>query len=573
MPSRFSASLRRFGYLLRLEVREARNIVGLVLGLSAMITLGVAWFASREQFVLAFEVSEALLLGAFAFAGSLAVLADVLAGSDERAGRRAMASLPVSSATAFASRVVVVVGAAALIYVVLCATWIASVLVAHWALETRSVSHGFKDLGGVVLELVHGGALVIPLGAAAATAFVALVFRHALAATVAGWAAIASLVAFQFDAGIIDLGTRHLFFPKLAADVASSPITPMALLLGMGASYQLRGAASRSWLARSWRIALVLGLSSVAAASALELRDWRRTSYEFLDPLAYVDGPFPLVTLDGQAAVFNLRKNGYSTGWRVDLATGSAERFEFGQADRIPSDPFNLLFERGMKRRRRSIVRDHVYIDDVWHSRVTEESLSSRHGGPMVTVQAKWIIPPRRRLPEVAFYLDAGDRLHRVDLSTGDDSATEYTLSGYPSGACIDEEGRWLTWISSDERFHAIDLESGEETIFPGEDPADLPENLPGDRPKIYGSPWMPSLGGKPILRCYEGDGWPSHATIEDGKVVGLPLARRYYQLVDVDGERLVGLSEENGLYLLGPDCQEIEVLREPMPDALPRKP
>jgi hypothetical protein len=569
MLTSFNGTLRRFGYLVRLEAREVAWTTSLVLALCLFLILGVAWFAHSQGFELVFEVHEAIRLSHPAFVGFLVILADVLSGGEERAARRVMASLPVASALVFVAKVLVALVAAVLIYAILCAVWGALAVLAGSTPDVQTLRRSWEEFSGVAAELLSGGALVIPLASAAATAFVAVVFRHALPATIAGWTTIGALIAFQFRAEVIDLGTRHLYFPQLLTDVASNPVTLLALLVGLAAASQLRGAASRSWFARSWRIGLVLGLCSGAAASALELRDWHRTSYRFLDPMAYVDGPSPLVTLDGQATVVDLLKDEYSTSWRIELATGAVERLKPGHRDRMFDDPFVSLFERGMTRRRLGIIEGRVLRDGEWHGRLTEESLSHCRGGPAVTVIAKFILPPRRRLPDIAFYLDPDDRLHRVDLSTGEDSVTEYTLTGSPRSMCIDEGGRWLTWTSSDLRFHAIEMESGRQTVFPAEDPADLPEG----RPRVYGGWWMPSLGGKPVLRCFDGDGWPSHATIEDGQVVGLPLARRYWHLVDVDGERLVGLSEENGLYLLGRDCQEIAVLREPMPDALPKRP
>jgi len=97
MPAHLQSRLRSFACLVRLEGREARGIVGLVVGINLLLVLGVAWFARREGFELAFDTAEALLLGHLAFVGFLPVLADVLGGDRARAASGAMARLPVAS--------------------------------------------------------------------------------------------------------------------------------------------------------------------------------------------------------------------------------------------------------------------------------------------------------------------------------------------------------------------------------------------------------------------------------------------------------------------------------------------
>ena len=561
MLNTLSLSLRRFGYLVRLEAREAWGITASVVGISLMITFGVALFAHREDFTLAFDVKEALGLALLAFAAFLPVLADIFAGSEERSARRAMASLPVSSGTIFGGQVFVALGAAAAIYAALCAAWMIATAVLGAPAEARPLGHEWGALGTLAGALAVSGVLMLPLAAVTVTCFVAQVFRHALAATVAGWGTAMGLIALYFDVGVIDLGVRFAQFPPVAASVVAVPWAILTLLIGFHFACRLRGSASRSWIVRGGRIALVLGLSSVAAAGIVELRERQRASYGFYDEGAYISCGMPDVSGDGETVVLKLAKDEVETGWFYDLVANRTYRIAEDNLDTL-KDPMLSPFDRGLHRRRTALVRESVEVDGDWHRRVWGEEWTSPFDGPGISVEAIHVIPPRRRLPGIAFYFDADRRLHRVDLRTGKDSSTQYVVDGSAFSAGIDEEGRWLTWSDADGHFYAVELATGKRVDHAPEEPLG----------RIFAAFLVPSIGGDPVVRCLNEDG-PSHGVIRDGEVIALPLARRYTHLVDVDGQHLVGISEENGLYLLGPDCEERTVLREPMPNAVPERP
>ena len=556
-------SLRRFSYVVRLEAREAKNLTALVLGISLMLTFGVALFARREGYGLDFRLEEALALGVLTFAAFLPVIADVFAGGEERSARRAMASLPLSSATMFGAQVCAALGAAAVIFAALCAGWALAAAVLDAPTELRPRGGGWGDFSGVAAALVEAGALVIPLAAAAVTCFVAQVFRHALAATIAGWAAALILFAQHFDAGIMNLGTSFAHFPAFTTAAASSPWTYLALLLAFGFACRLRGSANRSWWARASRIALVLALSSSAAAGAVSFQEWRRFAYDFNDPAAYISDPTTPVLNGGQAAVVQLSKNDFRTYWQVDLRDYSAKRMSKDWADKFYNETKGSPFYRGLERQRTAIVRDAHMIDGEYLRRVSEERWTSHFNGPPVVVEALQVIPPRRRRPEIAYYFDIDKRLHRVDLIKGKDTPTDHVIDGPAFCAAIDEDGRWLTWYA-EEGLNAVNLATGKHITYARKEPLG----------RIFNARWGASFRGAPVLRVdHDKRSGPSHATIQNGKFVPLPFSRRYSDLTDVDGQTLLGRSEENGLYLIGPNGQETATLRPPKPNALPKHP
>lgn len=559
MINALTLSLRRFIYLVRLELREARALIALVIAVCLALRTGLVWFEYQRGFGPTFKINDAIVLGMLSFAASLPVLADVFAGSGERCARSAIASQAVSSVTMYLAKVCAVAMATAAIYLTLCAA--SALTVAALVSPSAALpAGGSTEVHRVAHALVESGVLVLALAAVAVTSSVALVFRHALAATVAGWATIAALFAMHFDTGALKLGTRLASLSAETTQASASPWTYAVLFVAFGCACRLRGRASRSWWTRSWRIALVLGLSSGAAAGAMELREWRRATYEFNDPGAYISCGLPDVSGDGMRVVLKLSKDDVETGWYVDLVSLKAQRITSNNLEFL-DDPMLSPFDRGLKRQRIRKLKEFGRVGGEFFRPAWEERWTSKLNQVASTVEEVHVIPPRRRLPEVAYYLDLDQRIHSVDLPSGTDTATPYRVDGEAPSFGVDEEGRWATWSDSDLHFRAVELATGQEVTY----------EQSGSLGRVIGGFLLPSFEGRPVLRCLNDHG-SSHATIHDGKVVALPLARRYDQLVDVDGNHLIGISEENGLYLIGPGCEEIAVLREPMPAALPTR-
>lgn len=542
---------RRFSYLVRLEAREARATYGFVLALGLLLAVGRAWWLSRSGSDVTLGWSEARGHAWLAQLLLIPILADVFSANDERAAQRVVASLPVSSTAVFLARWTMVAGAALTLFLGLVLARGTFAALGPTGAEPALSPAGIEGSWGSIYAWMLGGSPAFPLVVYSATCLVALVFRHGLSATLVGVFTIVSVVAL-LASDLVNRGERLLGDSDVVVNVLFSSFTPLVLLLTLSMAFRLRGSASRSWVARCVRVGAAVVMCSGMAAGAVEFKEWQRRHYGFDDPDASVSG-WPGVTLDGSLAVLSLEREGWRTGWALNLTNGEVERASEAHLSLFTGDP-TLTFHRGLERRSTAVVRGSELVNEDWLRRVVEERWTSEFGAPPMIVTSLFVISPRRREPHVAYYLDAERWFHRVDLADGTDVKMDIQIDGEPMSAGVDEDGRWLTWNGGrreDGVLRGVNLVTGERF-----------EHVPESREKrIYGGYIMASFGGGPVLTAFTKDG-PSHFMVRGGKVVPLPLVRRYSKLTDVDGERLLGCTDDGGVYLIGHDGEETVVFR-----------
>ncbi|QDV05919.1 hypothetical protein Poly30_14220 [Planctomycetes bacterium Poly30] len=542
-----ASKTRGFTALFGLEAREARMIFCGMLEIGLLVVAGVAWWTVRSNGEVAPGWKELLGLAGLAQLALVPVLADVLSAGDERSAQRAVASLPVSSGLVLLARGAVMLVAAATLFLGFAIAWWLLAAVLPGPSASSPCDESPWDL---VAAWATAGFPLLPLVSLGTTGLVALLFRHALSATVVGLASAAAFTAMLVDPGLLDRGTSLLRLDGPIHSVVYSPWTPLVLALPFWAAFRLRGGASRSWFVRGSRAALTLALCSGAAAGAAEFKEWRQLSYAFQDPLAQMNN-LPWVALDGSAVVLTLRRDEAVTAWAVDLCSGEPRR-----ASEHELESYHEESRRGFVRDRGPLVRARERVDGGWVHPVREERWTSELGGPPITVHVIHVLLPARRAPGIAYYVDADRWFHCVDLEAGTDEKTDIQIDGLPLTASVDEDGRWLTWngeFSATPTFTAVNLETRERIQY-----------VPGSAgERIFGHAYMASSGGGPVLRSNRDDG-TVYYTIRDGSFVPMPFQRSYLLIWDIDGERMIGGGKDGGLYLIEPDGSEATVLRSP---------
>ncbi len=154
---------------------------------------------------------------------------------------------------------------------------------------------------------------------------------------------------------------------------------------------------------------------------------------------------------------------------------------------------------------------------------------------------------------DTAFYVDIDDPLHRVNVHTGDDEPLDVQVAPGTFFLQVDEDGHWVNWDDPEHGFQAVHLGTGEEISIP----------LTSPWGKVHGMYPPALLGGLPLVRRAGHDGIWRLKRRGDGYEI-IKLARDYSTLVELDGQRAVACSLEGGLYVVGPDGEEVAVLRPP---------